>query len=66
MIRMASATHSLDNDQRRIPLTINSTVGTTATLATPSDRGVIVPGYYMLFALDAAGVPSVSKIVKVS
>ena len=66
LMRMGSNTHTVDTDQRRIPLTITGTAGTTATLTTPSDRGVITPGYYMLFALDAAGTPSVSKIVKVS
>jgi galactose oxidase len=66
LVRMGSATHTVDTDQRRIPLTISGTTGTTATLTVPADRGVLVPGYYMLFALDSAGVPSVSKVVKVT
>jgi galactose oxidase len=66
LVRMGSTTHSVDTDQRRIPLTISAVNGSTASLILPPDRGVIVPGYYMLFALDAAGVPSVSKVVKVS
>ena len=66
LVRMGSATHTVDTDQRRIPLTINGTTGNTSTVALPADRGVLVPGYYMLFALDAAGVPSVSKIVRIS
>jgi galactose oxidase len=66
LVRMGSVTHTVDTDQRRVPLTINGTSGTTSTVALPADRGVLVPGYYMLFALDAAGVPSVSKIVRIS
>jgi galactose oxidase len=66
LVRMGSATHTVDTDQRRVPLTIGGVTGTTATVAIPADRGVVVPGYYMLFALDAAGVPSVAKLVKIS
>ena len=66
LVRMGSATHTVDTDQRRIPLTVSSAIGNTSTLTLPADRGVLVPGYYMLFALDAAGVPSVSKIVRIS
>jgi galactose oxidase len=65
LVRMGSATHTVDTDQRRIPLTVSRTNGNTATLALPADRGVIVPGYYMLFALDVAGVPSIAKILKI-
>jgi galactose oxidase len=65
LVRMASVTHSVDNDQRRIPLTPTATTGTTYTLPLPADRGVALPGYYMLFALDAGGVPSVAATVRV-
>ena len=33
----------------------------TATL--PSDPTVLVPGYYMLFAFDQAGVPSIAQVL---
>jgi Domain of unknown function (DUF1929) len=55
LVRMASATHSVNTDQRRIPLTIGSQNGTAYTLPVPADRGVVQPGYYLLFALDATG-----------
>ena len=32
----------------------------------PSRREAMPPGHYMLFALNAAGVPSVAKIIRVS
>ncbi|QET05618.1 MULTISPECIES: RICIN domain-containing protein [Cupriavidus] len=65
LVRMSSVTHSVNNEQRRIPL--NFTVGTGGEyqLQIPADPGVAVPGYYMLFAMNAAGVPSVSAIVRV-
>jgi len=60
MVRYGEATHSVDNDQRRIPLSIASSNGNTYQLAIPSDPGIALPGPYMLFALDANGTPSVS------
>jgi galactose oxidase len=65
LLRLGAVTHTVNNDQRRIPLTPTSVNGTTYTLDIPADRGVVLPGNYMLFALDAAGVPSVAKIVQI-
>ncbi|SAK69272.1 sugar-binding protein [Caballeronia catudaia] len=63
LMRSSSVTHSLNNEQRRVPLTF--TVGTAGEfhLRIPSDPGVVVPGYYMLFALNSNGVPSVSRVL---
>jgi galactose oxidase len=66
MIRYGEATHSVDNDQRRIPLSIQSSSGNTYTLSIPSDPGVALPGPYMLFAINASGTPSVAATVMVS
>jgi galactose oxidase len=66
LVRNGSSTHSLDTDQRRVPLTPTSHTGTTYTMDLPADHGVLVPGYYMLFAMDAHGVPSVSKSVRIT
>jgi len=63
LVRMGTSTHALDTDQRRIPLAIQSAVNGSYTLAVPSDPGITVPGYWMLFALDANGVPSISAII---
>jgi galactose oxidase len=65
IMRLSSITHTTNNDQRRIPLAIVSTNGTTYGLAIPADPGVVLPGYYMLFALNAAGVPSISTTVNI-
>ena len=66
LIRYGSTTHTVNTDQRRIPLTPSSTSGTTYTLTVPNDPGVAIPGYYMLFALDSSGVPSVAKTVQIT
>ena len=65
LIRSGSATHTVDTDQRRIPLTPAGS-GNAYTVKIPSDPGVAVPGFWMLFALNSAGTPSVAKIVKVT
>jgi galactose oxidase len=65
LVRLASATHSVNNEQRRVAVGF-TTVGTnTYSLALSSNRGVLVPGYYMLFAMDSAGVPSVSRTLRI-
>jgi galactose oxidase len=63
LMRLSSTTHTVNNDQRRIPLQMQSTNGTSYTLAIPSNAGVVLPGYYWLFALNAQGVPSVAATI---
>lgn len=65
LVRLSAVTHSINNDQRRIPLQIAAQNGNSYTLQLPADRGIILPGYYMLFALNANGVPSVSRTVRI-
>ena len=64
MIRFAAVTHSVNTDQRRIPLTATSLGNGFFGLAIPNS-GIAPPGNYMLFALDSNGVPSVAKTVLV-
>jgi galactose oxidase len=63
-IRMGSVTHTVNNDQRRVPAAMTGPVGGTYTVTTPANSGVAPPGYYMLFALTSAGVPSVARIIR--
>ncbi len=66
LVRLGSATHTVDTDQRRIPLSITSNASGKFVLTAPSDPGITVPGYYMLFALNANNVPSIASIIHVS
>ncbi|MGS0526928.1 Ig-like domain-containing protein [Zobellia nedashkovskayae] len=61
-IRLSSSTHSTNNEQRRIPL---SFTGNGAYNLSIPDRNLLPPGYYMLFGINANGVPSVAKSVLV-
>ena len=64
LIRMSSVTHTVNTDQRRIPLSFSGTGG-NYQLAIPADRGVVLPGNYMLFAMDSGGVPSVARTINI-
>ncbi|GGQ48585.1 discoidin domain-containing protein [Couchioplanes azureus] len=64
LVRMGTATHSVNTDQRRIALTPAAVTG-GYRLTVPADRGVALPGYWMLFAMDARGVPSVARTIRI-
>ena len=67
LVRVSSSTHSVNTDQRRIPLGFTAGSGNLAyDLRMPVDGGVAIPGSYWLFALDGAGVPSVAAPVIVT
>jgi len=65
LIRLTSTTHTVNTDQRRIPLTPTA-AGNTYTFTLPTDAGVALPGPYYLFAVNAAGVPSISNIIRIT
>ena len=65
LMRLASTTHTVNNDQRRVPLQFTLRPDASYDLAIPGNPGVVLPGYYMLFALDDRGVPSVSKTIQI-
>jgi galactose oxidase len=61
---MGTATHTVDTDQRRLSLTGTAVTG-GYSLTIPSDTGVALPGYWMIFGMNAKGVPSVAKTIKI-
>ncbi|HET6860703.1 MAG TPA: discoidin domain-containing protein [Streptomyces sp.] len=65
LVRMGAATHSVDNDQRRVPLQSTRLADGSYEVRIPSDPGVVLPGGYMLFALDAKGVPSKARLLTI-
>jgi hypothetical protein len=63
-VRLGSVTHAFDQNQRYVPLAFTRT-GTGVVVTPPASRNVAPPGHYMLFLLNADGVPSVAKIQRV-
>jgi hypothetical protein len=64
LMRLGANTHAFDQGQLRVPLTITRRLGGTLSLSTPNNANIAPPGMYMLFIIDAAGVPSVAKILR--
>ena len=63
LVKLGSVTHSVDMDQRFLDLPFTRTGGTLqATL--PANVNQTPPGYYMIFVINGAGVPSEAKIVR--
>lgn len=65
LIRLSSVTHSTNFDQRFINMPFNRS-GTQSSLTAPANGNLAPPGYYLLFALNAKGVPSIGKILKLN
>ena len=72
LVRPGSVTHSFDMDQRLVglcgpaPQPACSGSPGTLNLTTPPSGNHAPPGYYMLFLLDAAGVPSHAAWIELS
>jgi hypothetical protein len=65
LMRPASVTHSVNFDQRRIPLSFSNT-RRGLQITAPSGSSIAPPGYYMMFVIDSKGVPSEAQMVKIS
>jgi hypothetical protein len=63
-IRLGSVTHAINMNQRLNHLS-SSQSGQTITVTTPSNVNLAPPGHYLLFVLNANGVPSVGSIVRI-
>ena len=64
-VHTGAVTHTFDSGQRFLDLFFTQ-ASQTLTITLPTiDPNVVVPGYYMLFVFDQAGVPSVARIIRV-
>jgi hypothetical protein len=63
LVRPGAVTHQFDEDQRYLSLAFQQS-GSTLSLEAPTSATLAPPGYYMLFVLNAAGVPSVAHWVR--
>ncbi|HEX6852177.1 MAG TPA: galactose oxidase-like domain-containing protein [Candidatus Polarisedimenticolaceae bacterium] len=62
-MRPAATTHGFDQDHHFVPLSFGP-VGGNLSVVAPTNRNVAPPGYYMLFLLNASGVPSEAWFVQ--
>jgi galactose oxidase-like protein/glyoxal oxidase-like protein/Kelch motif protein len=67
LVGLSSSTHEFNQNQRFVSLVFSPTPdGTGLSVTVPSNPNIAPPGYYMLFILNSAGVPSVAKMVRVA
>jgi hypothetical protein len=65
LVAPSAVTHAVDMNQRVVPLAITGAVpGKGVNARTPGSPNLAPPGYYMLFALDATGTPSIAKWIR--
>jgi hypothetical protein len=64
LVAPAAVTHGNDMHQRlvKLPITVK---GGAITAIVPASPALVPPGYYMLFIVDSAGVPSIAEFVRV-
>ena len=62
LVRLGSVTHAFDQSQRFAELDLRRTAG-GITARTPESSAVAPPGPYLLTILNAAGAPSLSRII---
>ncbi|WP_179131053.1 putative Ig domain-containing protein [Candidatus Entotheonella palauensis] len=65
LIRLSSTTHSINSDQRFIPVDSQSLGANLYELAMHENPNVLIAGYYWLFAVDNQGTPSVGQLIQV-
>jgi hypothetical protein len=65
LVRLGAVTHSVNMEQRYVPLSFTAGGSTTVNAAAPANANVAPPGVYMLFVIDGNGVPSVAKMLSV-
>jgi len=65
LMKNGSVTHAFDMDQRMVGLAFTKGSG-VLNVTGPPNGNIAPPGYYMLFVLNTAGVPSIAKFVQIS
>jgi hypothetical protein len=65
LMRPGAPTHAFDMDQRLVGLSYTVGLGVLNVTAPPNGN-IAPPGYYMLFIMNAAGVPSVASFLQLS
>src|SRR6185503_17890620 len=65
LVRAGSSTHAFNFEQRLVDLTFTA-AGGALTVTAPPNGNVAPPGYYMLFLINQAGVPSQAAWVRLA
>jgi Domain of unknown function (DUF1929) len=64
LVRLGAVTHSVNMDQRYVPLGFAAGAG-TINATSPPNANIAPPGVYMLFVTGSEGVPSAARMVRI-
>ncbi len=65
LVKTGSVTHSVNMDQRFLTLPYTQS-GNMVQVTLPARAADTPPGYYLLFVLDASGVPSMASMLRIN
>ena len=65
LIAPSAYTHVTDTSQRSVAATILSQKNGWLTIQLPANPNLLIPGYYMLFGVNARGLPSVAPWIHI-
>ncbi len=66
LIKMSATTHGVNTDLRYLKVPFTHDGNGNYQLTAHSNINVLTPGFWMLFAVNSDGVPSIAKIIQVS
>ena len=66
LVRMTGTTHAFSSDVRFLEVPFSDLGGGEYDIDLHPNPNVIVPGFWMLFALDAQGTPSIAKTLRIA
>ncbi|RZA23951.1 MAG: DUF1929 domain-containing protein [Proteobacteria bacterium] len=64
LVKTGAVTHSFNQDQRFVELSFTQGWGNTLSVTMPENSNIATPGFYLLFLIDSAGVPSKAEILR--
>ncbi len=64
MIKMSSTTHGMNTDVRFVNVSFTEVAPGSYELVANTNTNVLTAGYWMLFAIDGSGVPSVAHVMQ--
>jgi hypothetical protein len=66
LIRLSSVTHAFNQSQLSYPLAFTASGSGAVAATAPANANLAPPGPYMLFLLNAKGVPSLARMISVA
>src|SRR5205814_4304806 len=66
LVRAGAVTHAFDMDQRLVGMAFSLADASNLTVTAPPNGNIAPPGFYLLFLVNSAGVPSIGKFVQLS